>query len=255
LIMADREMEGRRFWRPFFLGLAALVAAAGLIAPGAAQAAMRGYIVTDFNSIKVEAPVRIVLTTGSGASGMGEGDRDVLDRVDLSVSGGSLTVRMKDSPDSSLAKSGGGKKGAQSVPILTISTGVLRRAAVNGGGALTIRNLDGLEVDLSMNGAGDMLVEEAKVDRLNLYVSGGGRVTVKGTAKTVRASANGPGTIEAADLVAGQATIANDGVGSVRITVNGPAKVVSIGSGDTTIGGKAICDVTQRGVGQVICGQ
>jgi hypothetical protein len=251
--MADTEMKGRRFWRPFFLG-SAVLAATGLIAPGVAQAAMRGYIVTDFNSIKVEAPVRILLTTGGGASGMGEGDRDVLDRVDLSVSGGLLTVRMADKAGGQLANKGG-KKSGQIAPTLTISTGTLRRAMVNGGGALLIRNVDGLEVDLSMNGAGEMLIEEAQVDRLNLYVSGGGRITVKGTAKMVRASANGPGTIEAAGLVAGQATIANDGVGSVRMTVNGPAKVMSTGSGDTVIGGKVVCEVTQRGVGQVICGE
>lgn len=252
--MANRENEGRRFWRPFFLGAATLAVAAGLIAPGAARAAMRGYIVTDFNSIKVEAPVRIVLTTGGGASGMGEGDRDILDRVDLSVSGGLLTVRMADKAEGKLTK-GGGKKSGQTAPILTLSTGTLRRAMVNGGGALLIRNLDGLEVDLSMNGAGEMLIEEAQVDRLNIYVSGGGRITVKGTAKVVRASANGPGTIEAAELVARQASIANDGVGSVRIAVDGPAKVISTGSGDTVIGGKAICEVTQRGVGQVSCGE
>lgn len=247
--------------RPFFMrAAAALLMGATLGAPGAAQAAMRGYIVTDFNSIKVEAPVRIVLTTGGGVSGMGEGDRDVLDRVDLSVSGGLLTVRMADQSGGGFAKNGGSKgngakKGAQSVPTLTLSTGTLRRAMINGGGALTILNLAGLEVDLSMNGAGDMLVEDAQVDRLNLYVSGGGRVTVKGAAKVVRATANGPGTIEAADLVAKQATVANDGVGSVRLTVDGQAKIVSTGSGDTVIGGKAICDVTQRGVGQVLCGE
>jgi hypothetical protein len=230
-------------------GCAVLAAMLGAASAPGAQAAMRGYIVTSFDTIRVEAPVRIVLTTGSGVSGSGEGERAALDRVDLSVSGGVLNVRMADAPDRGFGRDGGGD-----VPTLTLSTGQLRRATVVGGAVLTIRGLEGVEAALSMSGNGEMIVERADVERLSLYVGGGGKLTVGGTARTVRASVNGPGMLDAAALDTHEATIVNDGSGAVRMTVHGPAGVVSTGSGDTTIGGKPVCTITRRGVGAVVCG-
>ena len=81
-----RKIEGRPSRRPFFMAFAVALGVFAIIQP--AHAAMRGFIVTNFDGIRVEAPVRIILTTGSGAKGMGEGDRELLDRVRLSVSGG-----------------------------------------------------------------------------------------------------------------------------------------------------------------------
>ncbi|MEZ5655625.1 MAG: head GIN domain-containing protein [Sphingobium sp.] len=240
--------EGRPSWRPFFalkaVGAALMASALAVSAP--AHAAMRGFIVTNFDTIRVEAPVRIILTTGTGVRGSGEGERALLDRVKLSVSGGTLIVRMTDGPELD--------DGAAEVPTIYLSTSQLRRAMVLGGGVLTIKELSGLEADLSMNGNGELIVEHADVDRLSLYVSGGGRMTINGAAKDVRASVNGPGALEAENLVARNATIGNDGVGSAHVTVNGTAKVVSTGSGDTIVDGNAVCDVTRRGIGRILCG-
>jgi len=211
---------------------------------------MRGYIVTSFDSIRVEAPVRIMLTTGSGVSGTGEGDREGLDRVVLSVSGGALTVTMTEPAQGGFAN---GK--AASVPTLYLSTGQVRRAQVIGGGVLVIEELNGLEADLSLNGNGELLVKKADVERLSLYVGGGGRLSVAGKARDVRASVNGPGALEAGALDASTATVANDGPGSIRLKAHGPVKVTSTGSGDTMIDGKPVCAIEQRGVGQVICAQ
>lgn len=257
--------QGRPSRRPFFirpfsvppLSVPSVRLAATVLAPLAvallsvtpADAAMRGYIVTSFDTIRVEAPVRIVLTTGSGVSGTGEGEREALDRVTLSVSGGVLTVTMASPPESRFAD---GKPA--SVPTLYLATGQLRRAQVIGGAALAIRGLAGLEADLSMNGNGEILLDQADVERLSLYVSGGGRITVSGKARDVRASVNGPGALEAQALDARNATIANDGPGSIHMSVYGPATIVSTGSGDTVVGGKPVCSITRRGVGEVICG-
>ena len=257
---------GRLFGRPFFVAaslgamaetgaiargrIGAAVCAALMLTAVPAHAAMRGYIVTSFDSIRVEAPVRIVLTTGSGVSGTGEGDREALDRVSLSVSGGLLTVSMAARPDNGFSD---GKPAP--VPTLFLSTGQLRRVQMIGGGALTIRELEGLEADLSLNGNGEILVQQANVEQLSLYVGGGGRLTIAGTARDVRVSVSGSGALEAGALDARNAVVANDGPGSIRLMAHGPVKITSSGSGDTAIDGKPICAIAQRGVGQVICAQ
>lgn len=209
---------------------------------------MRGFIVTSFDTIKVEAPVRIVLTTGSGVSGSGEGEREALDRVKLAVSGGVLTVTMAELPENRFSD---GK--STPVPTLYLATGQLRRARLTGGGVMTIKGLSGLEAELSLNGNGEMTILDTDVERLLLYVGGGGRMTVSGSTREVRASVNGPGALEAAGLDARDASIANDGPGSIRISVHGPAKIVSTGSGETVVKGGPICTIDRRGVGEVIC--
>lgn len=247
--------QGRPSRRPFFVGKTRAAGVAGalmvltLLPAQSAQGAMRGYIVTSFDTIRVEAPVRIVLSTGSGVSGMGEGERDALDRVKLSVSGRVLTVTMAEPPENGFSD---GKSAP--APTLYLETGQVRRVQVMGGAVLAIKTLSGLEADLSMNGNGEITVGHADVERLSLYVSGGGRMTVSGNAREVRASVNGPGALDAEGLDARDASIANDGPGSIRISVHGPVKVVSTGSGDTVVGGKPVCTVTRRGVGEVICG-
>jgi len=253
VLQRKQNREGRRYWRPFFVVLSfplslSFFAALTLMSSGPAYAAMRGYIVTDFDTIRVEAPVRIVVSTGGGAKGMGEGDRESLDRVNLSVSGGTMTVRMTKRPDISF------EDGMAQAPTLYLSTGQLRRANVIGGGLLKITEIAGVEAELSMSGNGEMIVENANVEQLKLYVGGGGRLTISGKARDVRASVNGPGALQATGLAANNASITNDGPGLIRMTVNGSAKVVSTGSGDTIVEGKPACAITRRGIGRIQCG-
>lgn len=249
MFQRKQNREGRRYWRPFFMAFALVCSGALAISSSeAAHAAMRGYIVTNFDTIRVEAPVRVLVSTGGGAKGSGEGDREVLDRVNLSVSGGTLTVRMNKQPDIR------SEDAMVEAPTLYLSTGQLRRATVIGGGLLKITEIAGLEAELSMSGNGEMIVENADVERISLYVGGGGKLTISGKARDARVSVNGPGALHAEALVANNANIANDGAGMIHMTVNGPAKVVSTGSGDTIVQGKPACAITRRGIGRVICG-
>lgn len=241
-----------RIWRNVVAVPAMLMAGIGFLMAGPmpAHAAMRGYIVTHFDSIRVEAPVHIILTTGSGVSGTGEGDRDMLNRVTLSVSGGALTVTMEEKSQSGFAD--GAVKAA---PVLYLSTGQLRKAVVVGGAVLTIKELSGLEADIAMNGNGEIIVERTDVERLSLFVGGGGRVQVAGNARSVQASVNGPGALDAEGLNVHNAVVANDGPGTISLTVHGPARIRSSGSGGVTVKGKPVCTIEQSGVGQVDCAQ
>src|SRR5690606_1830762 len=116
-----------------------------LVGAAGAHAASQPYIVTGFDSIRVNAPVRVVVTTGGGVSARGEGDRDSLDRLELSNSGSLLTVRLK-TPEPGTKSKG---------PVtLTLSTGQLKRIALSGGGSITIDRLKGLSADLALAGSG-----------------------------------------------------------------------------------------------------
>src|SRR3546814_5009367 len=53
-----------------------------------ALAAEQQYSVTHFDTVRMQVPFRVIISTGKGNSGRGEGERDALDRVSLDVSGG-----------------------------------------------------------------------------------------------------------------------------------------------------------------------
>lgn len=247
LFACSTDKKGRRVRRPFLLRAMGVTLIGLLALASPAQAAMRGYIVTSFDTIRIEAPVRVVLQTGSGTSAMGEGDRAALDRVNLSVSGQVLTIRLADT-------AAGWDSGLESVPTIHLSTGQLRRAILMGGGVLTISELEGLEADLLLSGGGTLVAQRINVERLSISVGGSGALTAAGTTRDLRVAVSGQGSLDASGLRANTASVMNDGPGAIHVRVDGPVKIVSTGSGDTVVDGKPICTVTRRGAGEVRCG-
>lgn len=224
--------------------LALLLSAVAFAQP--ATAATQGYTITRFDSIRVDAPVRVAITTGTGVKARGEGDRDALDRVDLQVSGNLLIVRMK--PRQSGAKGGGG-------PVtLRLSTDDLRRVMLSGGGSLTVDRMRGARGDIMLGGGGDVTVNTLALDQVNILLSGSGRITVAGKAGRADIRVSGPGALVADALVVRDAKLANEGTGTIALTASGTADISAFGSGDVTVSGKAACKVKHNGAGRVLCG-
>ncbi len=225
--------------------LRALIAAVVTAAlPMTAQAATRGYTITSFDAIRVDAPVKVVLTTGIGASAKAEGDQSALDRLRVEVSGRLLNITM-DKPQP-------GQKGGAAT--LRLSTGAVSRVVLTGGGSVALDRMKGLRAEIVLGGNGDVSVGALDLDRLDLSLAGGGRATLAGRAAVANIRVNGPGAVAAEGLKAGQASIANDGPGSVALTANGPTKITASGSGDVTVTGKGPCTVENRGTGRIACG-
>jgi len=208
-------------------------------------AATRGFTVTSFDAIRVDAPVEVVITTGAGASGRAEGDQAALDRLKLNVSGRLLAVTME------RAQSGGKPTGRA---VLRLSTGDLGRVVLTGGGSVSISRMKGLRGEIVLGGNGDVSVAAVDLDQLNLGVAGAGRATLAGRVGTATVRVNGPGAVKAQGLRARQAVVANDGPGTVMLTADVTAKLSTSGSGDVTVLGKAACSVDNHGTGRISCG-
>ena len=232
--------------RPRRSALRTLTAMALLAAsPFPASAATRGYTITSFDAIRVDAPVTVILTTGSGASARAEGDQALLDRLTVAVSGRLLSIGLiRPRPGE---KSGG-------AATLRLSTGDLNRVVLTGGGSVTINRMKGLRGDIVLGGNGDVTVAAVDLDRIDVALAGGGRATLNGRTGVANIRVNGPGAVAASGLRARQATLGNDGPGSIAMTAEVTAKIVSTGSGDVTVTGAAACTVDNRGTGRIACG-
>ena len=218
---------------------------AGLAAASPATAGTRGYTITSFDSIRVDAPVSVILTTGQGPSARAEGDQALLDRLHVDVSGRQLVIGMD------RLRPGEKSSGAAS---LRLSTGMIDRVMLTGGGSVQIDRLKGLRGQIVLGGNGDVSVSDVQLDRLDLLLAGGGRATLAGRAGVATIHVNGPGEVAAQALRARQAEIGNDGPGSVALTADVAVKIVASGSGDVRVEGKAACTVDHRGTGQLLCG-
>lgn len=224
--------------------LAALCSAL-LALPAPACAATRGFTITSFDAIRVDAPVAVILTTGAGAAARAEGDAGAIDRLRVDVSGRLLTVTMDRLRPGE--RSGG-------AATLRLSTGMVDRLVLTGGGSIALDRMKGLRGQIILGGNGDVSVADVQLDQIDLMLAGGGRMTLAGRAGVANVRVTGPGSVTAQPLHARQAMIANDGPGSITLTANVNAKVTASGSGDVLVTGKPACSVDNRGVGRVTCG-
>ncbi len=218
---------------------------AAVALPGAARAATQGYTLTSFDTLRVEAPVTVMVTTGMGVAARGEGPRGTLDRLKLDVSGRLLTIR--------IASLRPGEKAAGPA-TLQISTGALRRLVLGGGGSVTVNRMKGLTAEIVSGGNGDVTVKAMDVDRLTVALAGGGRVTLAGRAGVADVRVSGPGGVAGEALTARQVKVGNEGPGTISLTAAVSADVRASGSGDVTVAGKAACTVANEGTGRVLCG-
>lgn len=218
---------------------------AALLVTTPAGAATRGFTITSFDAIRVDAPVEVVITTGVGASARAEGDQGLLDRLKLNVSGRLLAVTMERARP-------GEKSGGRAV--LRLSTGDLARVVLTGGGSVSVSRMKGFRGEIVLGGNGDVSVAAVELDQLSLGVAGAGRATLAGRTGVANVRVTGPGAVAAERLRARQAVVANDGPGMVALTADVTAKVTASGSGDVTVAGKAACSVDNRGTGRVSCG-
>lgn len=211
-----------------------------------AGGAERTYSITDFDRIHVDGPYRVTLTTGRSSAARAEGSTEALDHVSIEVQSGTLRIRRNRSAWGSLPAAG---------PVtVALTTRDLRNAQLVGSGSLDIDRAKGLRVDLSVSGSGRLNVGSVEADNLLVGLLGGGRITLAGRTKQLRATVQGSGDLAATGLTADDAQIASDTSGNVAVAVAKTVRVTATGAGDVEIVGSPTCTVQAKGSGQIRCG-
>jgi hypothetical protein len=227
-----------------------LLAVFGALAAAApAAAAERRYSVSDFDRIQVDGPYDVTLSTGGSSNAVAIGDQQALGRVDIDVQGRTLRIRASTSH-------WGGYPGDRAGPLrIVLSTRDLRAATVVGGGSLAIDRARGLRVELSLSGSGSLNMGSVEADTLILGLVGSGTLTVGGTAKQLRATVDGAGSLEASGLVADDAQLVAGTSGEVVLGARRIAKVTAHGRGNVDILGTPACTLRGPAAAQVRCGR
>jgi len=227
-----------------FLALALIA----FVAP--AHAADRSYVVTNFDHVRVDGPysVRVEVGTG-GAAASASGDDRALGDLDISVNGGTLTVRK--------SGQGWGERGKASgpPPVITLRTPALRGAVVVGGAKLGLAGtLRTTRLDLQVTGAGTIDARGVDADDVVVTVIGNGNVALAGRATRARFSTNGGGAIAATALDTGEVTVTLEGPGETRASARYFADLTNKGLGLIAVTGNPKCTVRGQSVGPIECG-
>ena len=229
--------------------LSALTPLAALLLAAPAAAAERNYSVTDFDRIQVEGAHEVTVTTAGSARARAIGNPVDLDRLRLEVQGRVLKIRTNRS-------AWGGYPGDKAGPVrIEIGARAVSAASVSGPGRLAIDRAGGLKVDLAVSGSGRIAVAAIDADTLLVGLLGSGAIHLGGRAKQLRATIQGSGDLAAEGLTADDAVVMADTAGRIALTARRTAKVTATGPGDVTITGTASCTVSGPAAGAVTCGR
>jgi len=225
-----------------------LIALPLLAAALPAHAADRPYPVADFDRLVVEGPYRVHLVVGRATTAHAQGTREGLDRVSIETNGTTLRIR----PQRNVWGAGAGTDPG---PVtIELTTRTLRSARLLGPATLDVEGAGGLNVEFMVEGSGTLRATRVAADALSLGLLGAGTLELSGTAKTLRGQFQGTGSVAAATLVAGAATITANTAGSIALQVNGRAEVVAYGLGAVAVTGRPACVLSGPGAAQVSCG-
>lgn len=223
--------------------LPALVALVALAAP--ASGATRNFGITDFDRIRVDGPYKVHLATGVAPFASARGSSAGLDQVTVEVEGRTLVVH----PNRS---SWGGYPGEQTGPVeIMLGTHDLSAAWLNGDGSLAIDKVKGLAFDLSVQGAGSIGVGQADVDQLRVSVAGTGSATMAGRTGKMTAIIRGTSSLDAAGLIAKDATIGAEGPATIKANVTNAAEVDGSGVASVSLTGSPACTTRLSGSASV----
>ena len=230
--------------RIMLAGLAAYCAASP------ASAAERRFTVTDFDRVQVDGPYQVTLATGRGAFAQASGSAEALDRVSIEVQGRTLRIR----PNRS-AWGNALDKGGSSAVAIQLATHDLRAASVSGSGGIKIDKTRAMRFDVAVSGNGRIAIGSIEADNLVLGLLGSGAIAIGGRAKSLRATIQGTGNLEANGLTVDDANLSADSAGTIALKVNRAARINATGAGDVEILGTPACTVQHSGSGQVTCGK
>ncbi len=244
-----------RWWSATLIGmtlprlLAPLLLLALPLSATPALAAERVWNIGSFDRLRVDGPFEVrVATGGSPRAKASASDPALLERLRLSNEGGTLSLRLDRGTGDRAAR------GSDAAPVFTLSTVSLRGVTLLSGAKVAVTRMAAERVDLGVTGTGSLSVDEIAAQQVNATVIGSGAIRLAGRAGKARLLTNGPGSIDAADLSAGDLFVSMDGAGETRAAARYSAEITSSGMGRVDVSGNPKCVVRAAAGGPVTCG-
>lgn len=243
------DLKRTAVWRCGAPILGVLLAA--LFVP-AAHADTRSFTLANFTTVKVEGDMIVRIETDRAPAVKAEGDRRLLDRLDLRVDGNILSVRM-DSANAPRERRDGTDAAMRPVTI-SIAAKDVHDVSLIGSGSLSIDRLTGRTVRASLYGSGSMDVGGMKAEDAQLNFNAlGGQLRARGQTQDLRAIARGKGVFDASVLTAQTLSVIGEGPVDSLFTAADSARIIVRDHADVRVTGKAICTIKSNRDSNIAC--
>ncbi|MFN2304009.1 MAG: head GIN domain-containing protein [Anaerolineales bacterium] len=204
--------------------------------------------VAGFNKIRLDGAGRLFIKQGSSESLEIEAEENVMDELTSEVSGDTLILGYEN-------RSWWRSIIPTSPIVYNLTVVDLNELTLNGAGDLNIENLETASFKITMNGAGQINVEGLMATDLSVRIAGTGTIAINGEARTQSISIDGAGNYQASDLKTSSTEITIDGLGNATIwatenldiTINGGGSLSYYGSPSVSQDVNGLGDIKSQG--------
>ncbi len=201
----------------------------------------------EFSSIVMSAIGKATITQGETSSVKVTGSTDLLDKLNVFVEDGALHVELPESAANVLLK----KKTISYEIVAPALDGIslLGAAEIEGDG------ISGDQLDILLEGAGNITLNDLQVKELNVNIPGVGTTQLSGQAESQTVEISGAGNYNGENLQSATASVEVAGVGkatvwvteTLDVTISGVGGVNYYGEPEVTKSGDGLGKVTAKG--------
>lgn len=227
----------------------ALLAAAAAFPASEEEVITRSFTESGFHAVDNAGPYDVTVRRGASFSIQAEGPRLIVERMKVSVEGGTLLLGWtkdevkKDRKQRDLPRT-----------HIIVTLPALDGATLSGAGKLDVDRIDGDAVTLALSGAGNLTVARLDSRHATMTLKGAGKIVATGgNADRVTAVLQGAGSVDADGVSARNAKLDLSGVGNVTLRASGEAEIIAGGMGNATVIGTTACRISKTGMGQARC--
>jgi hypothetical protein len=209
------------------------------------QQIKRSYQLAGFDRVALGGPHDVIVTVGGAHSVRAEGDSAMIERLEVKVENGELTIGTKE-------RMSLGWKDRKPLTIY-VTAPTLSAASIGGSGNIKVDRVEGKSFAAAIGGSGDIDLASLTVEEASFSIGGSGNIRAVGTAQRSQASIAGHGDLELGRLETKQTKVSIAGSGNVSARATEAADINIVGSGDVSLAGGAKCTISKMGSGEARC--
>lgn len=213
--------------------------------PASGDGAERTFDVEGFTEVSLAGPDAVEIEIGDEFSVRAEGDTEVLDDLEIEISGDRLKIGRE---------SGGILRRSRDGRVrVYVTMPAIEGASVAGSGDMTVVAAVAEDFEASVAGSGNLIIAGIEATDAEFDIAGSGDITAAGTVRELEISIAGSGNVRGNELRAENLEVRIAGSGDVEAHVSDEVDARLMGSGDVTITGGARCRSRAMGSGELRC--
>jgi len=199
--------------------------------------------VSGFDEINVDFPARVLISQGTTESVKVQADDDVLPGLKTEVKNGELRIYYK--------RDGDKRINPTKTPVITITVKNLKAVDFSSAGELIVDGLESDDLSISLDGAGNIELNDIAVKVLSVNLSGAGSTTASGTADDLSLNISGFGDFNGKELESKTGSVNISGAGGATVWVEDELSATISGAGSVNYYGSPTVTKNINGVGSI----